>query len=520
MTNLAALPEDRVVVVGAGIAGLATALSLAPAPVTVVTQAKLAMEASTAWAQGGIAAALGPDDSPALHAADTLLAGAGLGEPSIAEGVAAEAAACIDALIDWGVRFDRDADGGLALGLEAAHSRRRVVHAGGDASGRTILEALTRAVRAQPTITVMEGFRAIELALDEGAVGGVLGIQGDRTLFLPARAVVLATGGSGGLYAATTNPLAAVGSGLVLAARAGAVLRDLEFVQFHPTAMALGGDPLPLATEAIRGEGAILVNGSGERFMADLPSAELAPRDIVARAIFEQIEAGQEVFLNASMALGERFAQRFPTVAARCRAAGLDPARQAIPVKPAAHYHMGGVEVDARGRTSIPGLWACGEVAATGLHGANRLASNSLLEAVAGARWAAADLAGKTGKPMARFRAPPPGRWAGGSHAPVRRLMEAAVGVVRERASLEHAVVTLDRLSCEQAEPARSVALAGFLIAAAALQRRESRGAHFRRDHPEPDPAWQHPTTITLGEARALATALPFPTNRTMARAG
>jgi L-aspartate oxidase len=521
MTDLVAPHQDRVVVVGAGLAGLATALSLAPVPVTVITQARLATEAATAWAQGGIAAALGPDDSPVLHAADTLAAGAGLGEPSIAGRVAAEAAACIEALIDWGISFDREADGGLALGLEAAHSRRRVVHAGGDASGRTILEALAQAMRRQSSITVLEGFRALKLALDESAVVGVLGIQGDRMLLLPARAVVLASGGSGGLYAATTNPLAAIGSGLVLAARAGAILRDLEFVQFHPTAMALGGDPLPLATEAIRGEGAILVNGRGERFMADVPGAELAPRDIVARAIFEQIAAGQEVFLDARLALGEHFARRFPTVAARCRAAGLDPASQAIPVQPAAHYHMGGVEVDARGRTSIPGLWACGEVAATGLHGANRLASNSLLEAVAGARWVAADLAGHPGRRRSRFRASP-GRWTGGSYAPVRPLMAAAVGVARERASLEHAVVMLDRLSSDQAEPGamRDAALAGFLIAAAALQRRESRGAHFRRDHPEPDPAWQRPTRITLGEARAVAADLRVAARHALAKAG
>ena len=407
-TRSAGLAPEPVVIVGAGIAGLATALSLAPAPVVVVTQATLATEAATGWAQGGIAAALGPDDSPELHAADTLRAGGGLGDPSIVAMVAAQAPACIEALIGWGVRFDRDPDGGTALGLEAAHARARVAHAGGDASGRRILDSLVAAVRRQPSIAVIEGFRATDLALGEDGVVGLYGIQDGRSRLLAARAVVLATGGIGGLYAATTNPLGAVGSGLTLAARAGAVLRDLEFVQFHPTALALGADPMPLATEAIRGEGAILVDGRGERFMADVPGAELAPRDVVARAIWRQIAAGQEVFLDARIALGSRFARRFPTVTAICHAAGLDPARQPIPVRPAAHYHMGGVAVTASGRTTVPGLWACGEVAATGLHGANRLASNSLLEAVAFAGWVAADLKGEVWRPRAR----PPARHA------------------------------------------------------------------------------------------------------------
>ena len=498
--------DDGVVVVGAGIAGLATALSLAPAPVTVVTQAPLETEASTGWAQGGIAAALGPDDAPALHAADTIRAGAGLCDEAVVGQVTGEAASCIEALIGWGVGFDRNADGSLALGLEAAHSRRRVAHAGGDASGRPILQALARAVRSQPSITVLEGFGATDLMLDDGMVSGVLGRRDDQPLRLPARAVVLATGGVGGLFAATTNPLGAIGSGLVMAARAGAVLRDLEFVQFHPTAMALGGDPMPLATEAIRGEGAILVNGRGERFMADVPGAELAARDIVARAIWEQIAAGESVFLDAATALGERFAMRFPTVSARCRAAGIDPARQPIPVRPAAHYHMGGIEVDMRGRATVPGLWACGEVAATGLHGANRLASNSLLEAVVCARRLAADLLGQpagagTRRPF--YLCPRPQRSAA---MEVRRLMEETVGVVRDRPSLELAVRTLSRLAA--GDSPSDGALAGLLIAAAALQRAESRGGHCRRDHPEAVPALQASSRITLAEVEAVAASI------------
>ena len=509
---------DRVVVVGSGIAGLATALSLAPLPVTVVTQAALAGEAATGWAQGGIAAALGPDDAPELHGADTLRAGAGLCDPEIVGRVTAQAAACVAALADWGVRFDRDSDDRLALGLEAAHSRRRVVHAGGDASGRQILGALVAAVRRQPAITVIEGFRASELLLDDGAVVGVSGARGDRALLLPARAVVLATGGVGGLYAATTNPVGAGGSGLVLAARAGALLRDLEFVQFHPTAMALGADPMPLATEAIRGEGAILIDAAGERFMEGVPGAELAPRDVVARAIWDRIATGRAVFLDARAALGRRFAERFPTVAATCRAAGLDPALQPIPVRPAAHYHMGGVAVTASGRTSVPGLWACGEVAATGLHGANRLASNSLLEAVAFARWVATDLQRQWSGHRARHSAAPvevDDRWHGTAGplragVEVRHLMDEAVGVVRDRRSLERAVATLGRLCCSgrRSQLPSGAPAAALLIAAAALRRPESRGAHCRRDYPDTSARWAQPMSMTLADAIELVAAL------------
>jgi L-aspartate oxidase len=354
---------------------------------------------------------------------------------------------------------------------------------------------------------------------DDGAVAGVLGTSGGRRLLLPARAVVLATGGVGGLYGSTTNPLGAVGSGLALCAWAGAVLRDLEFVQFHPTAIALGQDPMPLATEAIRGEGAVLINSRGERFMADVPEGELASRDVVARAVWTQIEAGQKVFLDARAAIGTRFPERFPTVAARCRAAGLDPATEPIPVRPAAHFHMGGVRVDANGRTSVPGLWACGEVAATGLHGANRLASNSLLEAVAWARYVAADMKGQAFGRTARLvpsrrrngqfagARPPAGP---GSYLQIRRLMDQAVGVIRDQAALRNALVRLDDLAArdEAIWPSASLALVGLLIAAAALLRTESRGAHFRRDYPRPAPGWQRHTDLTLDDARALAASL------------
>ena len=278
--------------------------------------------------------------------------------------------------------FDRDPAGRLALGLEAAHARRRIVHVAGDGTGAAIMRALVAAVQATPSITVIEGLEARRLLVDDRGIAGVLAAGPADACLLPSRRVVLATGGLGGLYAHTTNPLGAIGQGLVLAARAGAALADMEFVQFHPTALDVGLDPMPLVSEAVRGEGAVLVDETGARFMAGKGRGELEPRDVVSRAVAAHIAAGHRVFLDARPALGADFARHFPGITARCRAAGIDPVRQPIPVRPAVHYHMGGIAVDAEGRSTIEGLWACGEVAASGLHGANRLASNSLLEAV------------------------------------------------------------------------------------------------------------------------------------------
>src|SRR6185312_12378424 len=382
----------EVVIIGGGIAGLATAIRLAPMQVTLIAGAPLSVGAATAWAQGGVAAALGDDDAPPLHVGDTLKAGAGIGDPTVAQAVADAAPGAIDWLASLGTPFDRDAAGRLILGLEAAHSRRRIVHAGGDGTGRAILMTLIAKTRATPSITVIEDARAESLVLDrDGTVAGVTIRRGDATEYMAARAVVMATGGIGGLYAHTTNPLGAVGSGLAMAARAGAVLRDVEFVQFHPTAIDLNRDPMPLATEALRGEGATLINDLGERFMESVPGAELAPRDVVARAIWRELQNGRRVFLDGSGIAD--MPRHFPSVTALCRDAGLDPTQSPIPVRPAAHYHMGGIKVDRNGRSSVPGLWACGEVASTGLHGANRLASNSLLEALAFATWLSHDIA-------------------------------------------------------------------------------------------------------------------------------
>ncbi|TGE02324.1 L-aspartate oxidase [Methylobacterium nonmethylotrophicum] len=492
------MSPDRVVVVGAGVAGLATALRLAPLPVVLLTAAPLGEATATGWAQGGIAAALGPDDAPALHAADTLSAGAGLTDPEVAQGVAAAGPGLVAWLAGLGLAFDRGPDGALALGLEAAHSRRRIVRAGGDATGAAVLRTLARAVAACPSVTVVVG-RATGLMQDGNRrVTGLAARTETGTVDVPARAVVLATGGLGGLYRATTNPTGAVGSGLALAARAGAVMRDVEFVQFHPTAIALATEgPLPLATEALRGEGAILVDASGGRVMAGIAGADLAPRDVVARAIAARTGRGEAVFLDARRL---DVARRFPTVAALCHAASLDPATAPIPVRPAAHYHMGGIRVDQHGRSVLPGLWACGEVAATGLHGANRLASNSLLEAMAFAERIAADIAG-----MERC-ATGPGRASEPTPGPdalpeIRALMEAEVGLVRHAAGLARAAVRLAAL----ARAGSAEAVAGLLVTASALARRESRGAHWRADCPhQTEP--RH-SEITLDQALAAADA-------------
>lgn len=502
MSHVARDPADRVIVVGAGVAGLATALRLAPRPVTLITAAPLGIGTATGWAQGGIAAAIGADDAPALHAADSVAAGAGLTEADMALSVAQAGPGLIDWLVAAGIAFDREADGRLALGLEAAHCRRRIVRARGDSTGATVLEGLVRAVRATPTVEVLVATLHGLIRDEDGGVRGVVCERDGAAFRLPARAVVLATGGLGSLYASTTNPRGATGRGLLAAARAGAALRDLEFVQFHPTAMATGRDPMPLATEALRGEGAVLIDEHGARVMAGVTGGDLAPRDVVARGIFQALARGRTVYLDArGGGLGARMPTRFPTVAALCTEAGIDPAVRPVPVRPAAHYHMGGILVDAFGRSTVPGLWACGEVASTGLHGANRLASNSLLEALAFAPRIAESIgdAPVGHAPVRPAPLPEPARTDEAMLAEVRAVMERHVGVVRDAAGLTEAIARLEGLEERGCEAAAT----GLMIARAALDRRESRGAHWRSDFPGQLPP-RHAVTAQAGAREAF----------------
>jgi L-aspartate oxidase len=504
-------------ILGAGAAGLFTALKLSPFPALVLASGRAGVSGSSAKAQGGIAASVGHGDTWQSHAADTVAAGAGLCDPAIAALVAREAPARIDDLARLGAPFDRAPDGSLAVGREAAHSAARIVHVHGDSAGAAVMKTMVeRAVETQ-SITMLQGFHAVELAMQDGRVAGVFARTGTpaRLVLFRASTVIFATGGLGALYAVTTNPSESRGEGLGMAARAGALIADPEFVQFHPTAILSGSDPAPLATEALRGEGAVLIDENGRRFMAAMHAdAELAPRDVVARAIHREIASGHKVFLDCRKAVGSKFAEEFPTVYAACREAGIEPALEPIPIAPAAHYHMGGIATDVRGRTSLEGLWAVGECAATGLHGANRLASNSLLEAlVFGTRTAEdvrehAVLRGAQGTPPApeHFQVPP---------APqvLRRAMSRLVGLERNADSLIKAldvILQVERAGAHEAALLNVTATAK-LVAAGALGRHESRGSHFRTDYRDTEAKGER-TFITLAEAEKIADEALQPT--------
>jgi L-aspartate oxidase len=518
-----------VVVVGSGIAGLTTALHLRRAGlhVTVVTKVNID-DGSTRWAQGGIAAVLDPVDSPGAHATDTRTAGVGLCDPAAVDVLVTEGPARLRELIRMGADFDRHPDGSLMLTREGGHRAHRIVHAGGDATGAEVQRALQDAVRADPWIRLFEHALVVDLLTDPygRACGVTLHILGEGTPegvgAVLASAVVLATGGLGQVFASTTNPSVSTGDGVALALRAGAAVADLEFVQFHPTSLHLpagdaGTDQQPLVSEALRGEGAWLVDDDGKRFLLgqhDL--AELGPRDVVAKAIHRAMrEAGSDhVWLDARH-LGREFLDaRFPTIVSYCRAAGLEPSEQRIPVAPAAHYASGGVRTDLRGRTTVPGLYACGEVACTGVHGANRLASNSLLEGLVFTRRIAEDIAASDlGRPDSEAALSPdgPGFAPAEPVTPValadrhalqraRRALQEAMtsgaGVLRSGDSLVRAAGTLRMVAPAAAgrgtvawELANLVTVATAIVAAA-YARTETRGSHWRDDFPATDERW------------------------------
>jgi L-aspartate oxidase len=509
-----------VCVVGSGVAGLCVALHARAAGLSVAVVTKVEVDdGSTRWAQGGIAAVLSATDTPAAHARDTEVAGVGLCDAAAVQALVTEGPERLHQLITWGAAFDRDGAGRLLLTREGGHSRDRIVHAGGDATGAEVQRALHDAVAADPGVTLIEHAMVLDVVRDvAGRVAGVtLHVLGEGSAdgvgAVRSRAVVLATGGMGQVYAATTNPSVSTGDGVALGLRAGAVATDLEFVQFHPTSLYLGPDARgqqPLVSEALRGEGAVLRDGAGERFMVGTHElAELAPRDVVAKAITRvQLRDGVDhVWLDAREVPG--LAERFPTIVARCREAGIDPVTELVPVTPAAHYASGGLATDLWGRTTVPGLYACGEVACTGVHGANRLASNSLLEGLVFAGRIGAALARELPVPAPAEQADPrpEGLVDAGARAGLTATMSAQVGALRTGAGLAEATGRLaalgERTTAVPGVPGwetTDLLTVATAITAAAAARAETRGCHWREDHPDAVDEWRVHLDVRLDD--------------------
>ncbi|MHC3819156.1 L-aspartate oxidase [Streptomyces sp. DT9] len=529
--------DADVVVVGSGVAGLTAALRCVAAGLAtvVVTKARLD-DGSTRWAQGGVAAALGEGDTPEQHLDDTLVAGAGLCDAEAVRTLVTEGPDAVRRLIGTGAHFDTADDGTIALGREGGHHRRRIAHAGGDATGAEISRALVEAVREAALHTVENALVLDLLTDDEGRTAGVtLHVMGegqhDGVGAVNAPAVILATGGMGQVFSATTNPPVATGDGVALALRAGAEVSDLEFVQFHPTVLFLGSGAegqQPLVSEAVRGEGAHLVDAHGTRFMlGQHEMAELAPRDIVAKAITRQMQlhGTEHMYLDARHFGAEMWEQHFPTILAACRAHGIDPVTEPIPVAPAAHHASGGIRTDLRGRTTVPGLYACGEVACTGVHGANRLASNSLLEGLVFAERIAADIVAdrpRAGAEAVVDRPAPSPLLPPEARSTIQRIMTRGAGVVRSADSLARAAEELEDLhrsaflKAGAAEPklaepgveaweVTNLLLVSRVLVAAARQREETRGCHWREDRPERDDEnWRRHLVVRLTPDRQL----------------
>ncbi|MGW0802199.1 L-aspartate oxidase [Nonomuraea sp. NPDC002799] len=525
--------EADVVVVGSGIAGLTVALryaELEPAAKVLVVTKDVLSSGSTRWAQGGIAAVLDPHDTPEEHLSDTLLAGVGLCDVRAVRTLVTEGPGALRRLMDRGARFDRTPDGQLQLTREGGHRRHRIVHAGGDATGAEVQRALVEAVHAS-SIEVIEHALVLDLLKDAGgrATGVTLHVMGegarDGVGAVRARAVVLATGGMGQVYAATTNPVVSTGDGVALALRAGAVVRDIEFVQFHPTVLWLGGDSTgqqPLISEAVRGEGAFLTDHEDNRFMTGVHElADLAPRDVVAKAIMRTMrETGRDhVYLDGRHFGREKWETRFPTIYAVCREHGIDPATEPIPVSPAAHYASGGVQADLRGRTSIEGLYACGEVACTGVHGANRLASNSLLEGLVFAERIAGDVHAAAPRPGAPVTGQTPaGLVDPRARSRIQAHMSAGASVLRSRDSLRAtAKALLDARwtpvpvpACTESWEAANLLTVATVLTGAAAARLETRGSHWREDHDaRDDNDWLGHLDVTLTEEGLHMTYTP-----------